>query len=173
MTVSYGQRHAVEIARARAIAQASSVAEWREVKVDLGYLRGSALTDGETSVPRGRSETQIGEGIPTTYVPARNTLFLSLALGWAESLGASDLFIGANQVDYSGYPDCRPEFLEAFERLARVATKIGVEGAEIRVHAPLIDWSKSRIILEAKRLGVDLAGTIFLLRPHGGGDSLP
>jgi len=169
MTVSYGQRQAVEVARARAIAAASSVVEWKEVHVDLGYLRGSALTDSQTPVPKGRSETQMGEGIPTTYVPARNTLFLSLALGWAESLGAGDLFIGANQVDYSGYPDCRPEFLQAFERLARAATKVGVEGGEIRVHAPLIDWSKSQIILEAQRLGVDLAGTISCYDPTAEG----
>lgn len=165
MTVSYGQRHAVEVARARAIAEASAAVEWREVRVDLGYLRGCALTDRQISVPKGRSEAQIGEGIPRTYVPARNTLFLALALGWAESLAAHDLFIGANRVDYSGYPDCRPEFLQAFEKLARAATKIGVEGAGIQVQAPLLDWSKSRIIREARRLGVDLAATISCYDP--------
>ena len=125
------------------------------MRVDQAGIGGSALTDSRIAVPESP-----GEGIPVTYVPARNTLMLSLALGWAEVLGARDLFIGVNAVDYSGYPDCRPEFIAAFEQLANLATKAGVEGARFRVHTPLIDWSKGRIIAEGIRLGVDYAQTV-------------
>ncbi len=165
LTVRYGQRHAIEVDRARTIARQLGATSHRTVRLDLSHLSGSALTDAATAVPKNRTEDRIGAGIPATYVPARNTLFLALALGWGEVLEAHDLFIGANAVDYSGYPDCRPEFLRAFEQLARLATKAGVEGAGFRVHAPLVDWSKARIILEAQRLGVDLGATLSCYDP--------
>jgi 7-cyano-7-deazaguanine synthase len=169
LTIDYGQRHAVEIAHAARVAAACGASSHRVVSVDLRTLGGSALTDGDVAVPRNRTAEEIGEGIPVTYVPARNTIFLSLALGWAEVLGAKDLFIGANAVDYSGYPDCRPEFLEQFERLARLATRAGVEGAEIRVRAPLLAWSKAEIVREALRLGVDPGITVSCYDPGDGG----
>jgi 7-cyano-7-deazaguanine synthase len=170
LSVGYGQRHALEIERAEILAAQLGAASWRVVKVDLAHLTGCALTDPDTPVPKDRRGDRIGEGIPPTYVPARNALFLVLALGWAEVMGARDLFVGANAVDYSGYPDCRPEFLAAFERLAAVGTKAGVEGRGIRVHAPLIDMSKAQIVLEARRLGVDFASTLSCYEPapHGG-----
>jgi len=153
--VAYGQRHSVELVAAEALSRALGATEHRVMRVDLAGIGGSALTDSRIAVP----ETP-GEGIPVTYVPARNTLLLSLALGWAEVLGARDLFIGVNAVDYSGYPDCRPEFIAGFETLANLATRAGVEGARFRVHTPLIDWSKARIITEGSRLGVDYAQTV-------------
>ena len=177
LTVRYGQRHEIEVDRARVIARKLGTASHRVVSLDLSHLSGSALTDSTITVPKNRSETRIGEGIPTTYVPARNTLFLSLALGWGEVLEAHDLFIGANALDYSGYPDCRPEFLRAFEQLACLATRAGVEGTGFRVQAPLLDWSKARIILEARRLNVDLGLALSCYdpgprgRPCGGCDS--
>jgi 7-cyano-7-deazaguanine synthase len=155
LSVHYGQRHSSELAAAARVAAALGAVEHRVLGIDLAGIGGSALTDRSIPVPEGP-----GEGIPSTYVPARNTLMLSLALGWAEVLGALDLFIGVNAVDYSGYPDCRPEFIAAFEHLARVATRAGVEGAELRVNAPLLHWSKSRIIREGLALGVDYALTV-------------
>jgi 7-cyano-7-deazaguanine synthase len=155
LSLDYGQRHNAELAAARRIAQAAGVIEHKIIRISLEEIGGSALTDEAIDVP-----VQPGDGIPVTYVPARNTVFLSLALGWAEVLGGQDLFIGVNAVDYSGYPDCRPEFIEAFERLARVATKAGVEGARFTIHAPLIRLSKAGIIREGLRLGVDYAKTV-------------
>ena len=155
LSVHYGQRHSSELAAAARVARALGAADHRTFGVDLAGIGGSALTDPAIPVP-----DQPTTGIPSTYVPARNTLMLSLALGWAEVLGANDLFIGVNAVDYSGYPDCRPEFVAAFERLARLATRAGVEGAPLRVNAPLLHWSKSRIIREGLALGVDYALTI-------------
>lgn len=156
LTVAYGQRHAAEIAAARRIAQAFGVVEHRIASASLDAFGGSALTDAALSVPEGGS----GEGIPITYVPARNTVLLALALAWAEVVGAYDLFIGANAVDYSGYPDCRPPFLAAFEALANVATKAGVEGKRFRLHAPLLYLSKAAIIRRGVALGVDYAMTV-------------
>ena len=155
LSLDYGQRHTAELAAAKRIAQAAGVTEHKIIRISLDEIGGSALTDAAIDVP-----LQPGEGIPVTYVPARNTVFLSLALGWAEVLGGQDLFIGVNAVDYSGYPDCRPEFIEAFERLAGLATRAGVEGARFRVHAPLIRLSKAGIIREGLRLGVDYANTV-------------
>lgn len=169
LTVDYGQRHALEIERAARIARQLDAASHQIARVDLRFVGGSALTDPQLVLARGRSMEEIGASIPATYVPARNTLLLSLALAWAESLGAGELFIGANAVDYSGYPDCRPEFLEAFERLARIGTKAGTEGRPFRVHAPLIGMSKAQIVNEARRLGVDLASTLSCYEPGPGG----
>ena len=158
LSVSYGQRHTSELDAAARVAQALGAVEHKTVRVDLRAIGGSALTD-DIDVPEAG-----GEGIPVTYVPARNTIMLSLALGWAEVLGANDLFCGVNAVDYSGYPDCRPEFIEAFERLANLATKAGVEGAGIRVHAPLLRMGKADIVREGLRLGVDFADTVSCYR---------
>lgn len=155
LSVSYGQRHIAELRAAARVVEALGAAAHRTLHIDLDVVGGSSLTDHSIAV----SETPT-TGIPSTYVPARNTLFLSMALGWAEVLGAQDLFIGVNAVDYSGYPDCRPEFIEAFERLASVATKAGVEGASFRVHAPLLRMSKAEIIREGLRLGVDYGLTV-------------
>ncbi len=152
LTVEYGQRHACEIAAARAVARALGVARHVELRVDLSAFGGSALT-GAVDVPKDRDLA--AEDIPVTYVPARNTVFLSLAMAWAEALGARDIVIGVNVLDYSGYPDCRPEFIEAFERLAVLATRAGVEGAPLRVHAPLILLTKAEIIRRGLALGLD------------------
>jgi len=165
LTVRYGQRHELEVERAASIARAMGVAEHRTVAVDLGFAGGSALTDCAIDVPKERSGEEIGSGIPVTYVPARNMLLLALATAWAESIGATDLYIGINALDYSGYPDCRPEFLSAFEELARLATRAGVEGASFRVHAPLVSMTKAEIILRARELGVDLAPTLSCYDP--------
>jgi 7-cyano-7-deazaguanine synthase len=156
--VSYGQRHSVELERARQVARALGVKDFRVVPVDLRQVGGSALT-ADIEVPKDRPEDELSHGIPITYVPARNALFLSLALGLAEVVGASDIYIGVNAVDYSGYPDCRPEFIHAFEQLANLATKAGVEGTRFRVHAPLSGMSKADIIREGVRLGVDYSLT--------------
>ena len=169
LTVRYGQRHAVEIEYASRLARALGARTHRIVDIDLGFAGGSALTDPAISVPRSRSLEQIGSGIPTTYVPARNTVFLALALAWAETLGAQDLFLGVNALDYSGYPDCRPEFLAAFERLAAVATRRGVEGRTCRVHAPLLRMTKAEIVREATRLGVDVRLTWSCYAPRADG----
>ncbi len=158
LSVSYGQRHTSELEAAGRVSAMLGALEHKTVQVDLRAFGGSALTDN-IEVPEAG-----GAGIPVTYVPARNTIMLSLALGWAEVLGASDLFCGVNAVDYSGYPDCRPEFIEAFERLANVATKAGVEGAGIRVHAPLLRMGKADIVREGLRLGVDFAATVSCYR---------
>lgn len=155
LSLAYGQRHDVELRAAENITRTLGVVEHKTVHLDLGQFGGSALTDTSIPVP-----TTPFVGIPVTYVPARNTVFLSLALGWAEVLGAHDLFIGVNAVDYSGYPDCRPEFISAFERLANLATKAGVEGERFHVHTPLIRLTKAQIIQEGIRLGVNYAETI-------------
>jgi len=155
LSVRYGQRHTSELDAARRVAEALGVVAHKVVDVDLRSIGGSALTDDAIDVPEAG-----GEGIPSTYVPARNTIMLSLALGWAEVLGANDLFCGVNAVDYSGYPDCRPEFIDAFERLANLATKAGVEGAGLHVHAPLQFLSKADIVREGVRLGVDFGLTV-------------
>jgi 7-cyano-7-deazaguanine synthase len=155
LSVHYGQRHDAELAAAARVAVALGAREHRVMRVDLAGIGGSALTDPSIAVPETAST-----GIPVTYVPARNTLLLSLALAWAEVLGATDLIIGVNAVDYSGYPDCRPEFIAEFERLARLATKAGVDGAEFRIHAPLLSLSKADIIAMGKSLGVDYAQTV-------------
>ncbi len=154
LTVSYGQRHAVELDRARQVAEVMGVRDVRTVALDLRAIGGSALT-ADIPVPKNRDEGAMAEGIPETYVPARNTILLSLALGLAEVVGSTDIFIGVNAVDYSGYPDCRPEFIRAFEQLAQLATKAGVEGARFRIHAPLSGLTKAEIIREGVRLGVD------------------
>jgi len=158
LLVDYGQRHRVELERARTVARAQGVQDVRLVQVDLRAIGGSALT-ADVAVPKDRAESERGAGIPVTYVPARNTIFLALALGLAETIGATDLFIGVNAVDYSGYPDCRPEFIRAFESLASLATRAGVEGARFRVHAPLSGLRKAEIIQTGARLGVDYALT--------------
>ena len=159
LTLRYGQRQAVELEAAARVAGALGAAEHRVVDLDLAALGGSSLV-GAGEVPKDRECAAIGEGVPSTYVPARNTVFLAVALGWAETLGARDLFFGANAVDYSGYPDCRPEFIAAFEQLANVATAAGAErGERFRVHAPLLELSKREIVLRAEELGVDLALT--------------
>ena len=164
ISFDYGQRHRCELAAARRVAAALGAVEHRIVSLGLGELGGSALTDEAIDVP-----TTPTEGIPVTYVPARNTVFLALALGWAEVLGAQDLFIGVNAVDYSGYPDCRPAFIEAFERLANVATRAGVEGRPFRLHAPLIALSKAEIIRRGTALGVDYGLTVSCYDPDAGG----
>ncbi|TDJ69411.1 MAG: 7-cyano-7-deazaguanine synthase, partial [Planctomycetota bacterium] len=154
LSFRYGQRHAIELAAAERVSAAGGAILHRVVTVDLAALGGSALT-ADVEVPKGRSEHEIGAGVPVTYVPARNTIFLSVALGWAEVLGARDLFIGVNAVDYSGYPDCRPEFLRAFEALAGVATAAGTEGGQrFRVHAPLLELTKADIVRRAIELDV-------------------
>jgi 7-cyano-7-deazaguanine synthase len=155
LSVDYGQRHAAELDAAMRVAAALGAREHRIMRVDLAGIGGSALTDTSIAVPE-----QPTAGIPVTYVPARNTLLLSLALGWAEVLGAEDIFIGVTAVDFSGYPDCRPAFIDAFSHLAALATKAGVEGHPCRVQAPLISWSKQRIIREGTRLGVDYSQTV-------------
>ena len=165
LSVDYGQRHRVELERAAAIAKVLGAAEHRTVRLDLRAIGGSALT-ADVAVPKDRSDDAIGTGIPVTYVPARNTILLGVALGYAEVAGAFDLFIGANVLDYSGYPDCRPEFLKAFEDLANLATKAGVEGAgRFRVHAPLLKMTKAEIIREGTRLGVDYSLTLSCYDP--------
>jgi len=159
LTIDYGQRHRAELAAASRVARSLGAEEHRVVRVDLARLGGSALTD-RIDVPKGRSPRAIGRGVPATYVPARNTVFLAIALGWAETLGARDLFLGVNALDYSGYPDCRPGFLAAFERLAHVATAAGVEhGVEFRVRAPLLRMTKADIVRRGLGLGVDFATT--------------
>ena len=170
LSVHYGQRHVAELEAARRVAAAQGAHEHRVMVIDLAGIGGSALTDPAVAVPEsmgyGLPGSGVpgyglpGSGIPITYVPARNTLLLALALGWAEVVGAEDIFVGVNAVDYSGYPDCRPEFIEAFERLARLATKAGVEGRNLKVQAPLIALSKAEIIQVGLRLGVDYGTTV-------------
>lgn len=154
LSVAYGQRHSSELVAAARLADTLGAIAYKTVSVDLRSIGGSALT-ADIDVPE-----QGGAGIPITYVPARNTIMLSIALGWAEVLGADDIFCGVNAVDYSGYPDCRPAFIESFERLANLATRSGVEGAGLHVHAPLIDMSKADIAREGIRLGIDFAETV-------------
>ena len=160
LSVAYGQRHTSELEAAGSVAAALGAVEHKTVVVDLRSIGGSALTDAAIDVPLDDDGHVIGADIPVTYVPARNTIMLSVALGWAEVLGAADIFCGVNAVDYSGYPDCRPEFVEAFERLANLATKAGVEGAGLRVHAPLQHLGKDAIVREGLRLGVDFSATV-------------
>lgn len=155
LSLRYGQRHDVELRAAGRVAEAMGVVQHKVIDIDLGSIGGSALTDHRIDVP-----SEPSEGIPVTYVPARNTVFLALALGWSEVLEASDLFIGVNAVDYSGYPDCRPEFIARFEELANVATRAGVEGTRFRIHAPLIQLSKADIIRRGQALGVDYSLTV-------------
>ncbi|MGH8427501.1 MAG: 7-cyano-7-deazaguanine synthase QueC [Gammaproteobacteria bacterium] len=159
LSFDYGQRHRAELTAAERIAAALGAVEWRVVGINLAVIGGSALTDAAIPVPQ-----EANAGIPATYVPARNTVFLSVALGYAEVINARDLFIGVNAVDYSGYPDCRPDFIEAFERLANVATKAGIEGVRFRVHAPLMRMSKAEIIRRGVELGVDYSLTISCYR---------
>jgi 7-cyano-7-deazaguanine synthase len=160
LSFDYGQRHRCELAASDAVADALGAVEHRTVSLDLRQFGGSALTDDAIAVPDSG-----GEGIPVTYVPARNTVFLSLALAWAEVLQAHDIFIGVNAVDYSGYPDCRPEFIAAFEKMANLATKAGVEGERFTIHAPLIEMSKAEIIRRGTELGVDYGMTVSCYNP--------
>lgn len=164
LSVDYGQRHRVELQSAQRIAGKLGAREHKVVKLDLTSFGGSALTDASMDVP-----TTPGSGIPSTYVPARNTIMLSLALAWAEVIGSQDIFIGANAVDYSGYPDCRPEFLQAYEAMANLATKAGVEGTRMRVHAPLVDLSKAEIIRRGAEAGVDFSQTLSCYQPTPAG----
>jgi 7-cyano-7-deazaguanine synthase len=169
LTVNYGQRHAVEIDRAAGIARRLGASTHRVVVLDLSFLAGSALTDRTIDVPKSRAIEEIGSGVPKTYVPARNTVFLALALAWAESLGAHDLVVGVNRVDYSGYPDCRPEYLSAFATLAGLATRAGTEGASWRIHAPLVDLSKGDIVRRAVAWDVPYGDTISCYDPEATG----
>ena len=159
LSFSYGQRHAWELEAAKRLAASIGVAQHRVTTIDLRAFGGSALT-ADIDVPKGRDAEEMSHGIPITYVPARNTIFLSFALAWAEVLGASDIFLGVNALDYSGYPDCRPEFIAAFEKMANLATKAGVEGCQhLRIHTPLIAMTKAQIIATGMELGVDYALT--------------
>jgi 7-cyano-7-deazaguanine synthase len=164
LSVSYGQRHQAELNAAARVAHALGAKEHRIMHVNLGRIGGSALTDLSIDVP-----TTPGEGIPVTYVPARNTIMLSLALAWAEVAKATEIHIGVNAVDYSGYPDCRPEYVEAFEKLATLATKAGVEGGALRIRAPLVNMSKAQIIREGTRLGVDFGMTVSCYQADSAG----
>jgi 7-cyano-7-deazaguanine synthase len=165
----YGQRHSIEIESAARVARALGVERHLILDIDLGAIGGSALTD-DIEVPKERSDEEVSSGIPITYVPARNTVFLSLALAWAEALGSEDIFIGVNALDYSGYPDCRPEYIEAFERMANLATKAGVEGRRrFRIRAPLVAMTKAEIIKTGLRLGVDYSLTHSCYDPVAGG----
>ena len=165
LSVDYGQRHAVELESAKRVARRLGAVEHRVLKLDLAQFGGSALTDRAIAVP----EDGVVPGIPVTYVPARNTILLSLALGWAEVLDARHIFVGANAVDYSGYPDCRPEYLRAFEAMANLATKAAMEGRPIEVRGPLVDLSKAGIVALALRLGVDPAETLSCYQPDAEG----
>lgn len=168
LSFCYGQRHAVELEAARKVANSLGVAQHKIAEIDLRLFGGSALTD-DIAVPKARSEEEIGEGIPITYVPARNTIFLSFALAWAEVLGAYDIFIGVNALDYSGYPDCRPEFIAAYERMANLATAYAQQaGRHITIHTPIIALSKAAIIAEGLGLGVDYAHTLSCYDPVNG-----
>ena len=155
LSFDYGQRHRSELEAASRVSESMAVVEHKVVKLDFGSIGGSALTDTSIDVPEAATS-----GIPVTYVPARNTVFLSIALGWAEVLGANDIFLGVNAVDFSGYPDCRPEYITAFERMANLATRAAVEGQPLTVHAPLIDMSKAQIIQAGIELGVDYSKTV-------------
>ena len=169
LSFSYGQRHSWELECARKVAANSGVKDHRVAQIDLRVFGGSALT-ADISVPKGRSLEEMSDKIPVTYVPARNTIFLSFALAWAEVIGSSDIFIGVNALDYSGYPDCRPEFIEAFERLANLATKAGVEGHQnLKIHTPLISLSKAEIVRKGRELGVDYGLTSSCYDPSSTG----
>ena len=166
----YGQRHAIELERAKQIALDAQVAHHAIVNLDLGAFGGSALTDPNLAVPKHDSADELGSEIPLTYVPARNTVFLSYALAWAEVLGALDIYIGVNALDYSGYPDCRPEYIRAYETMANLATKSGVEGNRLIIHAPLITWTKSEIIRKGLQMGVDYSKTLSCYDPDSSGN---
>jgi len=168
LSFDYGQRHQIETEAARRVANSLGAKEHRVAKIDLRVFGGSALTDA-IDVPKQRPEKEIAHGIPITYVPARNTIFLAYALAWAEVIHANDIFIGVNAIDYSGYPDCRPEFIEAFEHLANLATKAGVEGRRFQIHTPLIKFSKADIVRKAVELGVDLSLTHSCYDPSSEG----
>jgi 7-cyano-7-deazaguanine synthase len=169
LSFRYGQRHAVELEAASRVVKVTGVAEHLIADIDLRRFGGSALT-GDMAVPKDRAPDRLGEGIPVTYVPARNTVFLSFALAWAEVLGASDIFIGVNALDYSGYPDCRPEYIAAYERMANLATKAGVEGRQaLSIHTPLIQLTKAQIIRRGVALGVDYALTSSCYDPGADG----
>jgi 7-cyano-7-deazaguanine synthase len=170
LSFSYGQRHVWELEAAKQVAASIGVALHRVAEIDLRVFGGSALTD-DIAVPKGRTSDDMSHGIPVTYVPARNTIFLSFALAWAEVLGSSDIFIGVNALDYSGYPDCRPEFIEAFEKMANLATKAGVEGRQsLKIHTPLIALSKAQIIARGIELGVDYGLTSSCYDPSSSGE---
>ena len=177
LSFRYGQRHAIELEKAAELASRAGVLRHVTIGLDLAAVGGSALTDLSIAVPKHDSGEDVGVDIPVTYVPARNTLFLSYALAWAESLGVGDIFLGVNALDYSGYPDCRPDFIAAFERMANLATKVGVEAAAagrspaIRVHAPLIELSKADIIRRGIELGVDYSCTSSCYDPGPGGEA--
>lgn len=168
LSFDYGQRHGFELQAAQRVAGSLGAKKHRIIKIDKAIFAGSALTD-DVGVPKQRSEEQIGAGIPVTYVPARNTVFLAHALAWAEANGAGHIFVGANAIDYSGYPDCRPEFIAMFETLANLGTKAGVEGRRFQVHAPLIKLSKADIIRKALELNIDLALTHSCYDPAADG----
>jgi 7-cyano-7-deazaguanine synthase len=169
LSFAYGQRHSWELECARVVARAGGAREHRTTSIDLRAFGGSALT-ADIDVPKGRSTEEMSSAIPITYVPARNTIFLSFALAWAEVLGSSDIFIGVNALDYSGYPDCRPEFIEAFERMANLATKAGVEGRHaLKIHTPLISLTKAEIIRKGLELGVDYSLTSSCYDPSPNG----
>ena len=168
LSFRYGQRHHAEIVAAQEIAKRARVRRHVIVDIDLRVFGGSALTS-DVAVPKGRSASEMSQGIPVTYVPARNTIFLSYALALAEVSDASDIYIGVNALDYSGYPDCRPEYIEAFERMANLATKAGVEGRRMTIHAPLMDKSKGEIIARGMELGVDYAQTLSCYDPDASG----
>lgn len=171
LSIDYGQRHRFELESAERVASAMGVVEHRTVSIGLDTLGGSALTS-DVAVPQGRSDEDMAVGIPITYVPARNTVFLSLALGYAEVVGATDVFIGVNAVDYSGYPDCRPEFIQAFQQLANLATRAAVEGStSFRIHTPLIEWTKAQIVTRGTELGVDYGLTHTCYSPSTEGIS--
>ena len=170
LTFRYGQRHEAELAASRRIAERMQVEEHVFADIDLRTFGGSALTNAEIDVPKNRSTEHMSEGIPVTYVPARNTIFLSFALAWAEVLGAQDIFIGVNALDYSGYPDCRPEYIEAYEKMANLATRSGVEGqGGVKIHTPLIALTKQQIIEQGLALGVDYSVTLTCYDPVGEG----
>jgi len=169
LSFSYGQRHAWELEAAKRVAASIGVAEHRITNIDLRAFGGSALT-ADIAVPKGRATDEMAHGIPITYVPARNTIFLAFALAWAEVLGASDIFLGVNALDYSGYPDCRPEFIAAFEKMANLATKAGVDGRlALKIHTPLITLTKAEIIRLGRELGVDYSLTSSCYDPSAGG----
>ena len=169
LSFSYGQRHAWELEAAKRVAASIGVARHRVTAIDLHAFGGSALT-ADIEVPKGRDAEEMAHGIPITYVPARNTIFLSFALAWAEVLGASDIFLGVNALDYSGYPDCRPEYIEAYQRMANLATRAGVEGhTRLKIHTPLIGLSKAQIVTLAKELGVPFGLTHSCYDPGVGG----
>jgi 7-cyano-7-deazaguanine synthase len=169
LSVDYGQRHRCELESARAVAGALGITDHAVIRVDLAAFGGSALVDAAIDVPKGRSDAEIGHGIPTTYVPARNTVFLALAMAMAETRGAEALVLGVNAIDYSGYPDCRPEFLDAFSKLAQLATKAGTEGKRLEIVAPLIDLSKEAIIRLGLSLGLDYGLTTSCYDPDAAG----